>query len=128
MLARFDMPSSGQPQLSVLVIHEQQMIVIDQYEVRNEMLRRCCGFLNPAQPHAGIDPSQNVCTVRVLERVERFYRFHLLADGATHVLCGLYRGALPASGSSIRGLGGFSQQLQLASRILYACDVLERRT
>ena len=64
------MPASGQPQLRVLVIDQQDVAIVHHREVRNQMFRRRGGLGCAKQFSAGIDPGQRVFKVPTFERIQ----------------------------------------------------------
>lgn len=73
MLPGLDVATAWQPQLRVLVVHEQYMTLVHQYEVRHKMLRWRGRLVYPAQLRTGVYPREHVLTVRTLNRIERLY-------------------------------------------------------
>lgn len=49
MFLRFDMPTGGEPELSVLVVYQKNVLAINYGEVGDQMLWRSCWLLKAVQ-------------------------------------------------------------------------------
>jgi hypothetical protein len=85
MLIRLDVASGRQPKASVLVINQQHMLVIDNYEVRHKVFRRHGRLLQATQLRARVDPRKGIFNVRALEAIDRLDRRNLISNRAAHV-------------------------------------------
>jgi hypothetical protein len=85
MLVGLDMTARRQPQLCVPVIHQQNMITIDNGEVRHEVLRRGRGFCYTEKLGARINPGECVRQMFTLQSIEGYDCRKLGAYNFSHV-------------------------------------------
>lgn len=85
MLLRLYVAASGKPELRIPVIYQEDVLFIDNGEVRNEMLWGRGRFCTAEQFGARIDPTERFCVVVAFDFIKRLNEFKLRKDLIAHV-------------------------------------------